>query len=210
MKFRSMLAAGGIAAALVVATAGSAAAAGNTQLVLSTTGAGTHTSVHTGFQTNNETGLVVADANQARADSRYCNDCKTVAVAVQIDLASGPVVNIKASNLAISYEYATNNADTCAAAYQFVIAPDLRVSFSDAGKAAIADIKAQVAAEAASTDDCLTITANVASLMDSLGAVLSDPGSYVVATQTTTVARAAAAAQPSAVAVSRFQDVKTA
>lgn len=195
MKIRSMLAAGGIAAALVVATAGSAAAATNTQLVLSTTGATTHTSVHTGFQVNNNVGLVVGDANRAQAASVFCNGCKTVAVAVQIDLASGPVVTVRAINKAIATEYATNLADTCAAAYQFIIAPDQTVSFSDAGKAGIDAVKAAVAAEAASTDDCLTIDAAVAADMDTLAGVLSDPASYVIAaTNTATVARAAVAA----------------
>jgi hypothetical protein len=98
--------------------------AANANLAVALTGGQVHTSTKVAFQVNNNVGLVVADGNRAQAASTLCEDCKTVAVAVQIDLAAGPVVSIHALNKAISTEYRTVNSDTCASAYQFVIAPN--------------------------------------------------------------------------------------
>jgi hypothetical protein len=70
------------------------------------------------------------------------------------------------------------NDDTCASAFQFIIAPNQMVVFSAQGKASIASINAAVAAEARSTDDCATITDKVDVLMDGMATALFDPASY--------------------------------
>ena len=101
-----------------------------------------------------------------------------MAIAVQVDLAAGPVVSIRALNKAVAQTVAGINDDTCASAYQFVIAPNELVVFSPAGKAAIASIEATVAAIAHSASDCAAITANVDSSMNTLAAVLLNPASY--------------------------------
>jgi hypothetical protein len=181
MKVRTKLAAGAMAAGLVLAGAGTAEAT-NVNVALSLTGGAKHYSAHTAFQINNNVGLSVGDGNRAQATSVACLNCKTVAVAVQIDLASGPVVSIRALNKAVATTSHAINADTCAAAYQFIIAPSELVVFSTAGKAAIAAVKAAVTAEVASADSCAVITATVATQMDALQSVLLDPTSYVPGT----------------------------
>jgi hypothetical protein len=180
MKRRKLLllAAAGLTGALVIGATTGADASANANLALSITGGQTHRSAHTAFQVNNNVGLSVADANRAQASSVGCVDCKTVAAAVQVDLAAGPVVSIHAINKAVAVERSTVNSDTCAMAYQFVIAPNARVVFSASGKADIAAVQAAVRAEVASSASCADIQASVAASMDTLGGVLGDPGSY--------------------------------
>jgi hypothetical protein len=118
------------------------------------------------------------------------------------------VVRIAAINTAIATQFAATNSQTCASAYQFIIAPDQTVRFSADGLAAINAIRANVTAITASTDDCATITAMVAGQMDDLAGVLGDPGSYTFTT-VAPMARLAAAVRPS-VSVQRYSDVQSA
>jgi len=185
-KITSTLAAAGLAAALALGGAANAEAA-NGNLALSLTGGRTTYSANTAFQVNNNVGKVVADANRAQASSLLCNGCKTVAVSVQIDLAAGPVLAIRALNQAIATTNRAVNADTCASAYQFIVAPDAMVVFSATGKAAIDAIKAAVVAEVRSANSCAVIVANVAAQMDALTVVLSSDSTYEPGTPGATV-----------------------
>lgn len=173
-----LLAAGVLTLGLAVGSASAADAAANVNMALAITRGPWRTSVHTAFQTDNAAGLVVGDSNRAQAVSSHCIACKTVAIAVQVDLASGPVVSIRAVNKAIATTIAGVGDDTCASAYQFIVAPDEMVVFSAQGKAAIAAVEAAVAAEARSGASCAAITAQVGADMNTLGATLFDPASY--------------------------------
>jgi hypothetical protein len=180
MKIPSLklLSAGVLTLGLMIGTATAAGAMANVNMALSITGAFMHTSVHTAIQTDNEVGLTVADANRAQAVSVNCANCKTVAIAVQVDLAAGPVVDIRAQNKAIAQTVRSVNADTCASAYQFVVAPDELVVFTPTAKATLATIAAEINTEAHSTDTCAVISATVDGLADNIAAVLLAPGSY--------------------------------
>lgn len=202
-----VLSAGVLAAGLWAAATMGASAGTHVNGALSITGANTHNSVHTAFQTNTNVGTSATDVNRASATSVVCQNCHTVAVAVQIDLASGPVVAIHADNKAVAYENRTVNADTCASAYQFVIAPSVQTSFSADGSAAIGAIKASVQSAANSGASCESIQASVANDMDSLLNTLLDSSTYNGVAPT---AAAAARSAAPAVNVSRYVDVKSA
>ena len=184
MKVPKLFTAGVLGLGLILGSATAAGASTNVNLALSITGAFQHNSAHVAFQTNNDTGLVVGDANRAQAVSVNCASCKTVAVAVQIDLAVGPVTAIRAGNVAIAQSRGVVNSDTCASAYQFIVAPDEMVVFTPTAKAQIATVAAAVTAEARSTADCATITATVDSSMNTLAGVLTNPASYAPGTPT--------------------------
>lgn len=174
-----MIAAGVMTLGLMIGTATAAGATTNLNMALSITGGAQRTSVHTAFQTDNYAGTTVTDVNRAQAVSINCAPgCKTVAVAVQVDLAAGPVIAIHAGNAAIAQTVRAVGADTCASAYQFVIAPNTQVVFSSSGKAGIAAVSATVAAEARSGDSCAVITASTDAAMVTLAGVLVDPASY--------------------------------
>jgi hypothetical protein len=97
-----LISAGVLTLGLMIGTATAAGAVGNLNMALAITGGPWRTSVQTAFQTDNNAGLTVGDANRAQAVSRYCTGCKTVAIAVQVDLAAGPVVSIRAITKAIA------------------------------------------------------------------------------------------------------------
>jgi hypothetical protein len=174
-----LIGAGVMTLGLMIGTATAAGATTNLNGALSITGGAVRTSVHTAFQTDNYAGTTVTDVNRAQAVSVNCAPgCKTVAIAVQVDLAAGPILGLHAGNAAIAQTYNAVGADTCASAYQFVIAPNTQVVFSAAGKAGIAAVEAGVAAEARSGDSCDVITANTDAAMGTLAGVLTDPASY--------------------------------
>ena len=178
MKLR-LIAGGVMTLGLMIGTATAAGATTNLNGALSITGGPVRTSIHTAFQTDNYAGTTVTDVNRAQAVSVNCAPgCKTVAIAVQVDLASGPVIAIHAGNAAVAQTFGAVGADTCASAYQFVIAPNTQVVFSAQGKAGIAAVEAAVAAEARSGDTCAVITDNTDAAMGTLAAVLTDPSSY--------------------------------
>jgi hypothetical protein len=205
MKLKFKLLAGGVAALGLIGAASGAGAGTRLNLAVAVTGGQRHNAVSTQFQTNTTNTSPINDSNRAQAVSVLCVDCKTVAVAVQIDLAQGPVNAITGINKAVADERRTVNADTCAAAYQFIIAPGEQVSFSSDGSAAINSIKARVAAVARSDESCDSIQSNIVSQMDQLYNVLTDPNSYVGA-QPNVAARGASVG----VSVTQRSDVKTA
>ena len=182
MKLRQkipMMAAGLLTLGLVIGAATTAGAAANVNFALAITGGPYKTSVHTSYQTDNAAGLTVTDANRAQAVSVSCVGCKTVAIAVQVDLAAGPVVNIRASNKAIAQTRRGINDDTCASAYQFIVAPNEMVVFSPSGKAGIAAIESLVSAESRSGDSCAVITEKVDAAMGTMANLLLDSSSYI-------------------------------
>ncbi|HZR13481.1 MAG TPA: hypothetical protein VFC33_09530 [Acidimicrobiia bacterium] len=75
------------------------------------------------FQVRTGRGPGVGVANTAFALSAYCQECHTVAIAVQIDLVSGTVVGVDARNRAEARNWNCVACDTLASAEQFVVAP---------------------------------------------------------------------------------------
>jgi putative peptide zinc metalloprotease protein len=83
-------------------------------------------------------------ASNAAAAVASCDSCSTMAVAIQIVLASGSPDVVIPQNLAIAMNIDCNLCQTFADAYQYVYAGDTRLTFTDAGKARIKEIQKQL------------------------------------------------------------------
>lgn len=76
---------------------------------------------------------VVDNTNAAVAYSQ-CEDCRTVALAVQIVLVASDPSVVTPENVAVAVNYECTSCETFAAAYQFVVGTDGPVTFTAAGR----------------------------------------------------------------------------
>ena len=80
------------------------------------------------FSVKKVTGEV--DATNTAVAYASCEDCRTVAAAIQVVLVSGPVGSASPQNVAVAINYDCTECETLAAAYQFVFADGQEVEFT--------------------------------------------------------------------------------
>ena len=102
-----------------------------------------------------------------------CADCRSTAIAVQIDLVSPIPAVLTASNAAVAVTSGCTSCNAIAAAFQYVVASDQRLTLSHAGREAVRSIEHQLAALQATTLSPVDVTAQVESLAGQLGQVLA-------------------------------------
>jgi putative peptide zinc metalloprotease protein len=83
-------------------------------------------------------------ASNAAAAVASCDSCQTMAVAIQIVLASGSPTVVIPENLAIAMNIDCNLCETLADAYQYVYAGETRLTFTPEGKDRIKEIQKQL------------------------------------------------------------------
>jgi putative peptide zinc metalloprotease protein len=83
-------------------------------------------------------------ASNAAAAVASCDSCQTMAVAIQIVLASGSPTVVIPENLAIAMNIDCNLCKTLADAYQYVYAGETRLTFTPEGKDRIKEIQKQL------------------------------------------------------------------
>ena len=81
------------------------------------------------------------DAQNSATAYASCEDCRTVAGAIQVVLVTGDADSITAENSALAINYQCTECETLAAAYQFVIAGGEELEFSDEGKARLRELR---------------------------------------------------------------------
>jgi putative peptide zinc metalloprotease protein len=86
---------------------------------------------------------VVDNTNAAVAYSE-CENCRTVALAVQIVLVASDPSVVEPTNVAVAINYECTSCETFAAAYQFVIGTDGPVEFTKAGKRELKAIRKEL------------------------------------------------------------------
>ena len=84
------------------------------------------------------------DSGNAAAAVASCNSCETVAIAIQVVLASGNPVVVAPENLAIAMNVDCNLCQTLAEAYQFVSVTPEPLTFTKAGKTRIQEIQKEL------------------------------------------------------------------
>jgi hypothetical protein len=156
LKIGALSAAGVLAVGLIAASGGAASAAGAPNNVSSMTGGLTRNQVNVSFKVLTDTGPSVTDQTTATASSVLCNNCKTVAIAVTIDVVSGPVTSVSAPQYSLATNHSTTNSNTLASDAVYVVAPGTAVTLTSAGRSALNAIGAQV------SHDANTITSAVA------------------------------------------------
>jgi putative peptide zinc metalloprotease protein len=124
------------------------------------------------FSIKKVAGDVVDNANGAVAYAS-CNECRTVALAIQIVLVTGDPEVVTPENIAIAINENCTSCETLASAYQFVLGTDEEaVRFSPDGRRTINDIRKELRELGKSDLPVDEVQARVKQLMMRLGEVL--------------------------------------
>lgn len=101
------------------------------------------------------------DATNAAVAVASCEDCQTVAIALEGVLVIGDPATFDPTNLALAMNTGCTRCQTLASAYQHVVQNDTRVRISGAGRREIAAIRAELQSLRTSGLDIVTIQARV-------------------------------------------------
>ena len=101
------------------------------------------------------------DATNAAVAVASCEDCQTVAIALEGVLVIGDPATFDPTNLALAMNTGCTKCQTLASAYQHVVQNDTRVRISGAGRREIAAIRAELQSLRTSGLDILTVQARV-------------------------------------------------
>lgn len=101
------------------------------------------------------------DATNAAVAVASCEDCQTVAIAMEGVLVIGDPSTFDPTNLALAINSDCTNCQTLASAYQHIVQNDTRVRISGAGRREIAAIRAELQSLRTSGLDIFTIQQRV-------------------------------------------------
>ena len=124
------------------------------------------------FSIKKVAGDVVDNTNAAVAYAS-CQNCQTVAIAIQIVFVTGDADVVTPTNLAIALNQDCSFCETLASAYQFVLGSDVSVHFSPEGRARIVEIQRALRELAKSDLSIEEIQARIDELMQQLAQVIS-------------------------------------
>ncbi|MFN2588282.1 MAG: hypothetical protein ABR613_09230 [Actinomycetota bacterium] len=118
----------------------------------------------------------VVDSSNAAVAYASCEDCRTVAVAIQVVLVMSDPSIVSPENVALAVNESCISCETLASAYQYVLGTDGVVHFDAEGNQELAAIRQALIDLAKSSDDLtiFEIQAQVDLLMEDLDAVLED------------------------------------
>jgi hypothetical protein len=174
-KVYKPLAAGVLAFGLIAVSAGAASAATNYNFVSATARASHPTQVKVSFRIASDRGPVVNDPSAAYANSLTCDGCTTVAIAVTVDVVSGPVTTVNAPTNAVAYADNCTNCNTFASDFVFVDAPGTPASLTSAGRGALQSIGSQLTSDAYSNETALALQTQVNDLIGQIPGILANP-----------------------------------
>jgi putative peptide zinc metalloprotease protein len=138
-----------------------------------------------------QTSADAIDATNAAVAVASCEDCQTVAIALEGVLIIGDPSTFDPTNLALAMNTGCTKCETLASAYQHFVQNDTRVRISGEGRREIAAIRAELQALRTSGLDIGTIQAQVDAAAERFIRVLETqifPIGRVAASTTTTVA----------------------
>ena len=143
------------------------------------------------FNIRRVTGDVVDQTNAAVAISS-CQECRTVAISIQVLIVEGDPSVVSPTNLALAVNQNCTLCDSFASAYQLVLGDGTRLRFTAAGSKAIADIRKELEGLRKQNLTDEQLAAQVGSLVDRLKGVLDTelvgvgkPAEATAATDTT-------------------------
>jgi hypothetical protein len=138
-----------LVAAFIAVPATSAEAGTRYNQALAYTNGRHRVDVAVSFRVSYDHGSIVTANNFAFARGSYCTGCRTVAIAVQIDLVSGPVTKVNANNVSVAKNVKCLNCETVADAHQFVVAPGTEdVGLTQQGDSQLRAIRRELIADA--------------------------------------------------------------
>ena len=124
------------------------------------------------FNIHHSMGDVVDNTNAAVAYAS-CEECTTIAVAIQVILVMGDPEVVTPTNLALALNYECTLCYTMASAYQFVLSTDGPVHFTAEGNQTIAELRNQLRELLKSGASIEEIAAQLDVIVDQLAEVLA-------------------------------------
>ena len=124
------------------------------------------------FNIHHSMGEVVDNTNAAVAYAS-CEECTTIAVAIQVILVMGDPEVVTPTNLALALNYECTLCYTMASAYQFVLSTDGPVHFTAEGNRTIAELRNQLRELLKSGASIEEIAAQLDVIVDQLAEVLA-------------------------------------
>ena len=116
----------------------------------------------------------VVDQTNAAVAAASCEDCTTIAIAIQVVLVVNDADIVTPTNLALALNVECTSCVTLASAYQWVFSTDGMVTYTPEGWAAIMDIRKQVHDLLKEEPlDILAIQSQLDILMDQLGEIVT-------------------------------------
>jgi putative peptide zinc metalloprotease protein len=170
-RIAALAAAVSLAAALIGVTPAASQAQGDTSAVAINTKDGSSI-FRLAFSIRRVTGEVVDQTNAAAAVAS-CEECRTIAVSIQIVLVMGDPTVISPTNLALALNIECTLCETLASAYQFVFGTGEMLRFTSEGLRQLHDIREQIRDLLASDLPIAEIQARLDALMEQLAAVLA-------------------------------------
>lgn len=128
-----------------------------------------------GFNVPAEQGPSVVDPSAAYASSSFCQGCLTNAIAIAVDVLSGPVSSVYAPTNAVARDNFCFGCNTLAADYTFVVAPGAVAFLTPTGLSDLSSIASQVVTDANTSEPSQALAAQVTSALGSIEAVLESP-----------------------------------
>ena len=128
-----------------------------------------------GFSVPAEQGPNLTDPSSANASSAYCQGCLTNAIAINVDVITGPASSVFAPTNAVAKDTFCVGCNTLAADYTFVVAPGTVAALTPAGLSDLYTIASQVVAEANTNEPSPVLAGQVISALQAIQALLESP-----------------------------------
>ncbi len=128
-----------------------------------------------GFTVPAEPGPNVADPSSANASSSYCQGCLTNAIAINVDVVTGPVGSVFVPTNAVAKDTYCVGCNTLAADYTFVVAPGAVAALTPAGLSDLYGIASTVVAEANTPEPSSVLAQQVITELQAIQTLLENP-----------------------------------
>jgi hypothetical protein len=127
---------------------------------------------HLAFRIVRSSGASVDVSNVALAVTD-CTDCRSTAIAIEVDLVWPVPTVLAATNVAVAVNSGCATCDALAAAFQYVVASDQRMRLTDTGRREVREIEHELAALQSTDLSQSDLTSQVDALATELGQVLA-------------------------------------
>ncbi len=158
-----------------------------------------------GFSVPAEQGPNLADPSSANASSSYCQGCLTNAIAINVDVVTGPATSVYVPTNAVARDTYCVGCNTLAADYTFVVAPGTVAFLTPQGLSDLYAIASTVVAQANTVEPSPVLAQQVVSALQAIQTLLENPAELDPPPLPQPAAVPASQPQPAAVPASQPQ-----
>jgi hypothetical protein len=127
------------------------------------------------FSVPAEAGPNLADPSSANASSSYCQGCLTNAIAINVDVITGPAGSVFVPTNAVAKDTYCVGCNTLAADYTFVVAPGTVAALTSTGLSDLYGIASTVVADANTVEPSQVLAEQVITELQAIQTLLNGP-----------------------------------